>query len=348
MRHAGALSVFIALFLAEPVFAHDIDVPRESLKRDVKRLTRTLKYLKAHPAGPDRVETEDEQRRRLGAAEIEVALGHTDRALEILMGRLADPRFQRMPEYIETLLLTAELLAQRAENAGAMMYAELALQQGGTPGQMAEAAAQWFRGARQSRRVSRQIEIYELWRRQGGEAARGDERAAMARYEVAFALRAEHRYADALALLREVPSESAFGSRAAYLAGVAFVEYGDLTNAERWFSAIMDWALPALPDAHPQLGIERRVRALAALSAGRLRFERGDLESAAAAYQRVPPRFTLRARSLLGAGLSGSRTRRDARRAQAVSVRRRPWCRGAARPRGASVQGIAARASAAL
>ncbi|MEL7371009.1 MAG: hypothetical protein AAFN74_18965, partial [Myxococcota bacterium] len=104
-----------------------------------------------------------------------------------------------------------------------------------------------------------------------------------------FALRADQRFTDALALLQEVPSESAFGSRAAYLAGVLFVEYGDLANAERWFSAVMDWALPALPEDHPQLGIETRVRALAALSTGRLRFENGDLEGAAAAYRRVPP-----------------------------------------------------------
>ena len=79
--------------------------------------------------------------------------------------------------------------------------------------------------------------------------------------------------------------ESAFGSRAAYLAGVVFVEEGDLQNAERWFSAVMDWALPAFPEEHPQMAIEKDVRALAALSAGRLLYERGDLEGASAAYR---------------------------------------------------------------
>ena len=286
-----SLSVLLGLLwlAVGPAYAHDIEMPRERLSKDVERLTKTLEFYRARPPMPDRVETEDDQRRLLGAAEIEYALGDSRRALEILMGRLADPRFQRMPEYVSTLLLTSQILETRTENAGAMLYAEVALRKGGTPEQMAEAGARWFRVARRTQRLGRRAEMYALWKRQGGEAAADTEQAAQVRYEVAFALRADAKYSDALRLLQKVPSESTFGSRAAYLAGVVFVEYGDLANAERWFAAVMDWPLPVLEKDHPQLGIERRVRELSALSAARLRFERSDLEGAASAYRRVPP-----------------------------------------------------------
>ena len=272
-----------------PASAHDIEVPRKQLSRDVRRLTETLRFYRERPPSPSEVRTDDDQRRLLGAAEIEMALGDQDRALEILMGRLADPRFQALPEYVGTLLLTSQILEDVGENAGAMFYAEIALRKGGTPEQMAEAGARWFRVARRSRRLGRRQEMYALWKRQGGERAAGTEQAAQVRYEVAFALRADGRYADALKLLQQVPSEANFGSRAAYLAGVVFVEYGDLANAERWFSAIMDWPLPTLEPDDPQLKIENKVRQLAALSTGRLRYERTDLEGAAEAYARVPP-----------------------------------------------------------
>lgn len=278
-----------AVLIGGPAYAHDIEVPRAQLSRDVRRLTETLRFYRARPPAPNQVRTADDQRRLLGAAEIELALGDSQRALEILMGRLADPRFQAMPEYVATLLLTAQILEDRGENAGAMLYAEVALRKGGTPEQMAEAGARWFRVARRSRRLGRRSEMYELWRRQGGEKAAGTDQASQVRYEVAFALRADGRFSDAQRLLRKVPSETPIGSRAAYLAGVIFVESGDLKNAERWFTAVMDWPLPDLEDDHPQLVIERKVRQLAALSAGRLRFERSDLEGATAAYARVPP-----------------------------------------------------------
>ena len=283
---AWAVPLVVAVPLAA---AHDIEVPQARLQKDIDRVSETLRFYRSRPALPNQVETTDDQRRLLGAAEIEFALGNSDRALEILMGRLADPRFQDLPVYLGTLLLTSQILETRGEHAGAMMYAETALRAGGTPEQMAEAGARWFRVARRSQRLERRSEMYALWQQQGGETAAGSERAAMVQYEVAFALRAEGDFAEALRLLQRVPSDSAFGSRAAYVAAVAFVEYGDLVNAERWFSAVMGWPLPALPEAHPQLKIERQVRQLAALSAGRLRFERDDLVGAVAAYKRVPP-----------------------------------------------------------
>ena len=277
---------------ARPAAGHDIDVPLLELRQDTDRLAETLRFYRARPPTGKRIESVDDQRRLLGTAEIELALGHQDRALEILIGRLADSRFAALPNYVDTLLLTSEILESRAEDAGAMMYAELALRRGGPPKAMAEAGARWFRVARRAQRSDRRAEIYDLWRQQGGEAAAPGEDASQARYEVAFSLRDRGRYGDALRLLQGVPSDSAFGSRAAYLAAVVFVEGGNLAQAERWFSAIMKWALPNLDPDHPQMKIERQVRHLAALSTGRLRFERADLDGAAAAYEQIPPEST--------------------------------------------------------
>jgi hypothetical protein len=277
------LAVLLALAPGQ-AFAHDITIPLSELRYGVERIEDLLFVYQTQPAIPPLPETPAEQRRVLGAAEIELALGNTERALQLLMGRLADAKFQALPEYVSTLLMTSMVLEDTDDHAGAMHYAEMALRQGGTPDQIAEAGARWFRIARRSQRLDRRLEIYELWRERGGEQAAGSEVASSVRYEAAFALRADNRLAEARQLLARVPSDSAFGSRAAYLAGVVFVEEGDLENAERWFSAVMEWALPALPPKHPQLAIERDVRELAALSAGRLRYERGELEQAAEAY----------------------------------------------------------------
>lgn len=279
-----ATAVVLAPLAAD---AHDVAMPNTQIRKEVQRLKDTLDFYRTRPAIPPLPESEADQRRILGAAEIERALGNEDRALEMLMGRLADPNFTKLPEYVDTLLLTSEILASNAEDIGAMHYAELALKAGGTPEQMAEAGGRWFHLARRNERLDRRLELYDLWRHRGGENAAGTETAAKVMYEVGFALRADRKLTEARALLATVPSDSAFGSRAAYLAGVVFVEEGDLENAERWFGAVMDWALPAkLPER--QQKIERQVRDLAALSAGRLRWERGDLEAADAAYKRIP------------------------------------------------------------
>ncbi len=283
----AALGFIVAALAAPDALAHDIQIPLSELRYGVQRIDDVLFLYRTQPPIPPLPETPADQRRVLGAAEIELALGNTRVALQLLMGRLADARFQALPEYVATLLMTSQILEDQDEHAGAMHYAELALRQGGTPEQMAEAGARWFRIARRSQRLDRRLEIYELWKERGGEAAAGSEIASSVRYEAAFALRADNRLAEARQLLARVPSDSAYGSRAAYLAGVIFVEQGDLENAERWFAAVMDWAVTADPRDRPQTAIEKDVRELAALSAGRLRYERGDLEAAAQAYQRI-------------------------------------------------------------
>jgi hypothetical protein len=269
------------------LFAHDIKLPLEELELGVSRVDRTLQHYRTFPAVPPLPQTEDDQRKIVGAAEIELALGNHKKALGMLMARIEDPKFRRLPEYVDTLLFTSQILETTDEDIGAMKYAEMALGQGGTPNQMAEAGARWFRVARRHQRLDRRLEIYELWRVNGGEKAAGSEVACQVAYEVAFALRADGRRRQARQLLARVPSDSGYGSRAAYLAGVLLLEDGDLHNAERWFEAIMDWPLPQLQKDDPQLKIEIEARELAAIATGRLRYERGELEAAAAAYDRV-------------------------------------------------------------
>lgn len=266
--------------------AHDIHVNTQQLAKDVQRLADTLRFYQERSPLAGAPVTEADQRRALGAAEIELGLGHTDRALSILLGRLADPAFQALPEYVDTLLMTSEILEQEAEDVGAMLYAEQALVKGGDPEQMAEAGARWFRLARRNQRSDRLVEILDLWRARGGASAAGTEIGSQVMYQVAFALRAQGNREEARAFLARVPSESAFGSRAAYLAGVLFVEDGNLTQAERWFGAVMDWAVVAEPGT-TQHALEQQVRDLAALSAARLRYERGDHEGADVAYRRI-------------------------------------------------------------
>jgi hypothetical protein len=283
-----SLLVLLAVGLPARALAHDLRLPLEELQKGAQRLSKTLAHYRTFPAIAPMPETEDQHRRVIGAAEIELALGNHRRALEMLMGRLADPHYQTMPQYVETLNFTSQILETTDEDIGAMQYAELALRHGGTPDQMAEAGARWFRLARRHQRLDRRLEIYELWRASGGEKAAGSEVACQVAYEVAFALRADGHRREARQLLSRVPSDSAYGSRAAYLAGVLFVEDGDLQNAERWFSAIMEWPLPPLKDGDPQMEIEVQTRSLASLAAGRLLYEKGDLEAAADAYDRIP------------------------------------------------------------
>lgn len=284
----AALGLSVLSLWASPAEAHDIRIPVETLRRDVRRVTETFELYRARPALPPLPVTREDHQLLLGHAEIELAVGNRRRALEILMGRLADPNFHKLPEYVDTLLLTSQLLEQSAEEVGALHYAARALAAGGTPEQMSEAGARWFRIARQHQRFEDRVQQYELWKKQGGEQAAGTELSAEVMYQVAFALRADRQLSEARDLLTRVPSESAFGSRAAYLAGVTFVEEGDLANAERWFAAIAGWPLPALPEGHPQLAIEAELRSLASLSLGRLLYEKGELDAAARAYRQVP------------------------------------------------------------
>ncbi len=266
--------------------AHNITISPTALARDVQRISDTLRFYRERDrqlAGP---KTPAEQRHALGAAEIGLALGDTNGALQILMGRLADQSFHALPEYVDTLLMTSEILQTQAQDVGAMLYAEQALRVGGTPEQMAEAGARWFALARRNQRTDRVVEILKLWGTRGGAAAAGSETAAQVMYQVGFAMRLAGDLPEARAFLARVPAESAYGSRAAYLAGVLFVEDGDLAQAERWFGAVMDWAIVS-PEGTHQHKIETELRDLAALSTGRLLYEKGDLEGSDAAYRRI-------------------------------------------------------------
>lgn len=283
---ATIVTVGLGVGTPSPARAHDIAIEPAQLQREVLRLADSLRFYQERHARQGLPQTPAEQRRVLGAAEIELGLGNTESALQLLMGRLADPDFQALPEYVDTLLMTSEILENQAEDVGAMHYAEQALRKGGSPEQMAEAGARWFRLARRNQRTDRIIEVLNLWRTKGGAEAAGTEMAAQAMYQAAFAMREEGNRAEARAFLGRVPSSSDFGSRATYLAGVLFVEEGNLEQAERWFSAVMDWAIVA-EEGTPQHALEREVRDLAALSTARLRYERGDLDGADAAYRRI-------------------------------------------------------------
>jgi hypothetical protein len=282
------IAIATLLVAGTEALAHDIEIPLAEIRYGVTKVDETLQLYDTQPPIPPLPQTPAEQRLVLGYAEIELAMGDWQKALQLLMGRLADPKFRELPEYVATLLMTSQILENVDDHAGAMFYAEAALRQGGTPDQMAEAGARWFRIARRSQRLDRRLDIYEIWRSKGGETAAGSEVASSVRYEAAFALRADNRLAEARMLLSRVPSDSAYGSRAAYLAGVVFVEEGDLANAEKWFAAVMEW--PMLPDiSKEQASIEREVRDLAALAAARLRYERGDTDLADGAYRLIDP-----------------------------------------------------------
>lgn len=280
----AALAVFVPAAAAR---AHDIGLELDDLEREVRRIRTTIQGVEGRPALPVAPNDPVQQRRALGEAEVEQALGNTERALRILLGRLADPSFRALPEYVDALLLTAEVLEREGEVAGAMALAREAMDRGRSPAQMAEAGARWFRLSRLTHQSADRLRMFELWKAKGGAEAAGTEQAAQVMYEAGFALRDRGQTAEARDLLSKVPSESRFGSRAAFLAGTLFVQDGDLTNGERWFAAIKDWPLPDLPEDHPQLAIERELRDLAALSAARLRYDRGDVDEARLAYQAV-------------------------------------------------------------
>lgn len=264
--------------------AHDLRLQLDELQRGVTELGDTVRRLRRTPAIPQPPRTRAQHLRVLGEAEIEQALGNDQAALRKLMGRLADASFRQLPEYVPALLLTAQILEDTDEPIGAMLLSRRALERGGTPEQMAEAGARWFRIARRQEHLEDRSELLALWRQRGA----GVELAVEAAYEAAFALRAYDQREEARKLLASIPAESTYGSRAAYLAGVIFVESGDLANAERWFAAIMDWPIPpVLDDGGPQRTIEQEIRELAALSAGRLRYERGDLDGADTAYGKI-------------------------------------------------------------
>jgi len=283
-----------ALALAVPSegWAHDIEVPVRDLELAVQRVEKTLVHYQSRPVLEAEGADPRAHRLALGAAEIDFALGDTNRALRTLLEQIEAPDAPGQPEQVSALLLASEILERTGDDFGAMNLARRALEVGGEPEAMAEAGARWFRLARRWQRLEPRREVFRLWQRQGGTAAADAEVVAAVRYEAAFALRAEGRRAAALDLLRVVPSGSPHGSRAAYLAGVIHLERGDLANAERWFSAIMEWPIPSSlavdPAGSKSERIEREVRALAALSAARLRYERGALEPALEAYGRVP------------------------------------------------------------
>lgn len=280
--------------LATPAaVAHDPHGDLATLERDVERIYLTLNHLRATPPIPPPPRTVRDHLRILGTAEIEVGMGQIDRALQMLVGRLTDPEFQKLPAYLDTLLLTSQLLESKGEVDGAMSFARQALEKGGGPDQMAEAGARWFRLARRHQRTPDRLEMFEAWKRSGGLEAAGPEVAAEAYYEAAFALRDEARIPEAHRLLAQVRPDTRYGSRAVYLAGTLFVEAGDLQNAERWFGALMDWPLPGGETA-PDAGLEREVRELAALAAARLRYERGDHALAKEAYLRIAETSPLR------------------------------------------------------
>lgn len=295
----GANRVLVGLLLgllglgAPPAWAHDPHGDLAGLERDVERIYLTLNHLRATPPIPPPPRTVRDHLRILGTAEIEVGMGQLDRALQMLIGRLMDPGFQQLPAYLDTLLLTSQLLESKGEVDGSMSFARQALLLGGGKDQMAEAGARWFRLARRHQRTADRLAMFELWRRSGGLEAAGPEVAGEAYYEAAFALRDEGRLSEAHRLLAQVRPESRYGSRAVYLAGTLFVEAGDLQNAERWFGALMDWPLPGGETA-VDAPLEREVRELAALAAARLRFERGEHATAKQAYLRIAEDSPLR------------------------------------------------------
>lgn len=293
-RLFGALLSISITFVAEPAArAHDPHGDVDALHRDVERIYLSLNHLRATPPIPPPPKTKRQHLRVLGAAEIEVGMGQLDRALQMLIGRLMDPSFQKLPAYLDTLLLTSQLLESNGEVDGAMSFARQALLLGGESDKMAEAGARWFRLARRHQRTHDRLEMFEAWKKSGGLEAAGPELAGEAYYEAAFALREDGRFPEAHRLLGQVRPETRYGSRAVYLAGTLFVEAGDLQNAERWFAALMQWPLPGSEGA-PDAKLETEVRELAALAAARLRYERGEHGLAREAYLRIAEDSPLR------------------------------------------------------
>lgn len=283
-----SLIVAVALALSgTPALAHDLRIPLDDLRKGVQDIGALLARLQRVPVVPGVPQTREDHQRILGAAEIDVALGHDDEALEKLLGRISDPNFRALPEYVPTLLLTAQVLEKQNEPVGAMMFSKMALDTGGSAEAMAEAGSRWFRLARRNEVLSKRGDMLALWQSRGGAKAATPEVAAAAAYESAFALRELGRREEAQKLLASVPSDGPYGSRAAYLAGAMFVESGDLESGIKWFTAVMDWPIPVGLADEAQQPIEREVRELAAMSAARLMYEKGQYDQADAAYGRI-------------------------------------------------------------
>jgi len=284
----AATFVLASAFVAAPALAHDLTLPINELEKSVEEVGRVMARLGRIPVVPPPPKTPDDQRRVLGAAEIDLAIGDEQGALDKLLGRISDPMFRELPEYVPSLLLTSQILEKMNEPTGAMMFSRMALNSGGDTESMGEAGARWFRLARRQEVMSKREEMYDLWQSQGGANASNHDVAAEAAYESAFALRDLGRRPEAQRLLATVPSDGAYGSRAAYLAGVLYVESGDLESAVKWFSAVMDWAIPlGLSESPEAKAIEVELRELAAMSAARLLYEKGEKDLADEAYARI-------------------------------------------------------------
>ncbi|MDF1565584.1 MAG: tetratricopeptide repeat protein [Deltaproteobacteria bacterium] len=87
------------------------------------------------------------------------------------------------------------------------------------------------------------------------------------------------RLARALTVFAEVPADSPFDLQARYFMGALYVQAGDLDSAQQAFESILP--RPAKSER------QRDVKELAWIALGRLHYERGDVDAAIDAYQRV-------------------------------------------------------------
>jgi len=286
---AFLLCCLLFLDASREASAHDVSLPLNELDISARRIYKTLAYLRSRPINVERKTSAEEYRRALGTAGIEKSMNNPKRALAILMSRINENEFKSLPQYVDALLMASELLETSDEHIGAMTYAEEALRLGGSPEQMAEAGARWFRGARRTELLSQRLNTFELWSKRRQQAKRDGTEGLddSSIYEIAYALTKNGEHKQARTMLSKISSSSPYGSRAAYLVGVSFIESGDLQNAERWFQAIMKWPIPAYATEESTQKMEQSVRELASLATGRLRYERGALAEAAKAYKAV-------------------------------------------------------------
>ncbi len=105
-----------------------------------------------------------------------------------------------------------------------------------------------------------------------------------------YDLDAKARLSRALNVFAEVPADSAFDLQARYFMGALYVEAGDLDSAQAAFESI----LPRPAKSQRQRGVKE----LAWIALGRLHYERGDIDKAIDAYQRVERSSTHFYRSL--------------------------------------------------
>jgi tetratricopeptide (TPR) repeat protein len=287
---AGGAGFAVGLFAVSGLAtAHEIDIPVNELRRGVERLEKTLDHYAARPVFDASPSADRDPRLVLGSAEIDFALGDRSTGLCArcwLRSRI--PPFSARGTTCRRCSSRPRSSSDGATTSGRWPTRAGRSRRGATratwprpaPGGFSSPAA--GSGRPPEPRSSR-------CGRLGADAPPPTRReAAAAAYEAAFAARARGDADVAQRLLATVPSGSPHGSRAAYLAGVIFVERGDLANAERWFSAVMDWPLPSSVGGDADRAREIEVRAVAAMSAARLRYEQGELEGALEAYARVP------------------------------------------------------------